>query len=437
MEVRQDCKHRQAFCCDQFITLAFRNRFEQQGGHPPFQLRHSKKLGGATEPDPSILVKGLNKLTKKTLEANEGLRFRVSLARNSLQVDTNPTPVSVSQFATHLIAEIDQLALAEKRSAGAGGGKKEDAKVKKLDEGGMKKGKNVEGKIKEMEVKQPCKFFLTDSGCRRGKDCRWSHDLKDDQRRCYSCGSNKHLAPNCPTKDPANPTSSTSPPKVKKEKEDEKGRKEEDEKSAGGTESEKMDELLEEANKMLRMMKDKETSEAKMNKLHQQLDEIKRSIKTLKLTKVREAKMGSKKEEEWGLLDSGATHPLRPLALTDCVDSLKKVSVSLADGRTTPLLMTEAGVMVSTNLAVEPIVPLGILAGCGCSISWKKNGVKVTHPKKGLLPISIQAGCPQIPKVLALELIKEYEEKGHRCQTSSACGRNTSKKGGGVAVFAG
>ena len=198
---------------------------------------------------------------------------------------------------------------------------------------------------------------------------------------------------------------STSPPKVKKEKEDEKGRKEEDEKSAGGTEGEKMDELLEEANKMLRMMKDKETSEAKMNKLHQQLDEIKRSIKTLKLTRVREAKMGSTKEEESCLLDSGATHPLRPLALTDCIDSLKRVSVC----RTTPLLMTEAGVMVSTNLAVEPIVPLGILAGGGCSI--KKNVMKVTHPKKGPLPISIQAGCPQIPKALALELIKEYEER--------------------------
>ena len=47
---------------------------------------------------------------------------------------------------------------------------------------------------------------------------------------------------------------------MKKEREDEKGRKEEDEKSAGGTEVEKMDELLEEADKMLRMMKDKETS---------------------------------------------------------------------------------------------------------------------------------------------------------------------------------
>ena len=121
--------------------------------------------------------------------------------------------------------------------------------------------------------------------------------------------------------------------------------------------------------------------------------------------------MGSSQEEEWGLLDSGATHPLRPLASTDCLEKFKKISVSLADGRTTPLLMTESGVMVSTNLQVEPIVPLGMLAGGGCKISWKKHGMKVSHPTKGSLPISIQAGCPQIPKQLALELIQEYEDR--------------------------
>ena len=73
--------------------------------------------------------------------------------------------------------------------------------------------------------------------------------------------------------------------------------------------------------------------------------------------------------------------------------------------------MTDAGVMVTTNLAVEPIAPLGMLAEGGCQISWKKGGVKVMHPTKGTLPISIQAGCPQIPKELALDLIKEFENK--------------------------
>ena len=182
---------------------------------------------GATEPDPSILVKGLNRLTRRTLEGNESLRFRVSLARNALQVDTNPNALSVSQFATHLIAEIDQLSLAEKRSGG--GGKREEGKVKKLEDGSAtQKTKGNEAKIKEMEVKSPCKFYLSENGCRRGRDCKWSHDQKDEQKRCYTCGSTKH--------------------------------------------------------------------------------------------KVREAKLGST-EEEWGLLDSGATHPLRPLVATDRIEA--------------------------------------------------------------------------------------------------------------------
>ena len=322
----------------------------------------------AWEPDPSILVKGLNRLTRRTLEGNESLRFRVSLARNALQVDTNPNALSVSQFATHLIAEIDQLSLAEKRSGG--GGKREEGKVKKLEDGSAtQKTKGNEAKIKEMEVKSPCKFYLSENGCRRGRDCKWSHDQKDEQKRCYTCGSTKHLAPSCPTKESPTISAPNSPPKVKKEKEEDKVVKGEDgEKGSGGQEDDKMDELLAEANRMLKVMKDKEASEAKLSRLHQQLDEIKKSIKTLKLTKVREAKLGST-EEEWGLLDSGATHPLRPLVATDRIEALKKVSVSLADGRTTPLLMTDAGVMVTTNLAVEPIVPLGMLAEGGCQIS--------------------------------------------------------------------
>ena len=165
---------------------------------------------GATEPDPSILVKGFNRLTRKTLEGNESLRFRVSPARNALQVDTNPNALSVSQFATHLIAEIDRLSLAEKRSGG--GGRKEETKVKKLEDGSAtKKTKGSEGKIKEMKLKSPCKFYLSDSGCRRGRDCKWSHDQKDDQKRCYTCGPTKHLSPTCPTKE-SPPTSAPNSP---------------------------------------------------------------------------------------------------------------------------------------------------------------------------------------------------------------------------------
>ena len=299
---------------------------------------------GATEPDPSILVKGLNRLTKKTLEGNEALRFRVSLARNALQVGTNPTALSVTQFATHLIAEVDQLAMMEKRNSSSKDPGSATNKVKKVEK---EKGKELEGKVKNVGVINnesslpPCKFFLTDNGCRKGKHSKWSHDQKDEHKRCYVCGAKNHLAPACPSREPSSSNPSNSPPKVKKEKEDEKGKNgiEEAEKTTAGggqtTEDEKMDELLLEANKMLRMKKEKETSEAKMNKLHQQLDEIKRSIKTLKLTRVREAKCSAIEEESYGLLDPGATHPLRPLVASDSIEGLKKVSVALADGQNT------------------------------------------------------------------------------------------------------
>ena len=167
---------------------------------------------GATEPDPSILVKGLNKLTKKTLEGNEALRFRVSLA-------TNPTAQSVTQFATHLIAEVDQLSLVEKRSA-AMNTSSATTKVKKVEKEREKK--EVEGKVKNVgnasnDAQPLCKFFLTDNGCRNGKNYTWSHDQRDDCKRCYNCGGKNHMAPACPNRDPPSQSSSTSPPKVTKE----------------------------------------------------------------------------------------------------------------------------------------------------------------------------------------------------------------------------
>ena len=43
---------------------------------------------GVAAPDPSVLVRGLNRLVKKVLEVNGGLRFRISLARSTLMLDS-------------------------------------------------------------------------------------------------------------------------------------------------------------------------------------------------------------------------------------------------------------------------------------------------------------------------------------------------------------
>ena len=53
---------------------------------------------GAVIPDAALLLKGLNRLTKKVLDSHRNLQFRIQLARSSLGVDTTPTEASVSRF---------------------------------------------------------------------------------------------------------------------------------------------------------------------------------------------------------------------------------------------------------------------------------------------------------------------------------------------------
>ena len=41
------------------------------------------------------------------------------------------------------------------------------------------------------------------------------------------------------------------------------------------------------------------------------------------------------------------------------------------------------------------------------SLCWKHGDLKILHPRRGLLPVQNQKGCPQLPRALALDLIEE------------------------------
>ena len=126
---------------------------------------------GVAEPDPSILMRGLTRLTKRVVDNNRELLFRISLARSTLMVDCAPTRSSVSQFANHLQAELEQIAHVERRGAAAANNNKQEVKVKKLEERTEAKGES-KGKGKREEKggeRMPCKFFLTEEGCKKGK----------------------------------------------------------------------------------------------------------------------------------------------------------------------------------------------------------------------------------------------------------------------------
>ena len=90
----------------------------------------------AVEPDPTVLVRGLTRITHKVLEMNPELRFRVSLARTTLLIDSAPLKDSVTKFAMHLLAEVESVAYMERKTPKVPT-KPNDAatKLKKMSEG--------------------------------------------------------------------------------------------------------------------------------------------------------------------------------------------------------------------------------------------------------------------------------------------------------------
>ncbi|OLP93881.1 Copia protein [Symbiodinium microadriaticum] len=65
---------------------------------------------GIAEPDASVLIQGLDRITTKVVKANSELSFRVSLIRSTLQLDVCPSLQSVTSFHQHLQAEMEQQA---------------------------------------------------------------------------------------------------------------------------------------------------------------------------------------------------------------------------------------------------------------------------------------------------------------------------------------
>lgn len=135
---------------------------------------------GATMPDPTLLVRGLLKMTRKVLESNRELQFRVSLARHGLGVHTVPTIDNVTKFAMHVLSECEQLAQMEKKPSTSV--PKAEPKIKSLElekderSKGMGKGKDRSGEEERGEkARGKCRFFLTVEGCRKGRVCRYSH----------------------------------------------------------------------------------------------------------------------------------------------------------------------------------------------------------------------------------------------------------------------
>ena len=127
-------------------------------------------------PDPTVMMRGLSKMIRKVVETNRELTFRIPLAQNTLRVDSVRTHGTVQPFAEHVLAELEH------------GNQGCERKVTKP----------VDAKIRKVETEKQamgrrdlvCRFYMKDTGCRKGRSCEWQHPTDETARgRCWECGS--------------------------------------------------------------------------------------------------------------------------------------------------------------------------------------------------------------------------------------------------------
>ena len=145
---------------------------------------------------------------------------------------------------------------------------------------------------------------------------------------------------------------------------------------------------------------------------HQVLSEALDILKSLKLSSGASAKMIRMVQHEAGrqvgILDSAASHPMRPLRAGEVLPSTT-VRVNLAQG-SADMPVTNGGVLISAD-NVSPVVPLGIAStGFPLQLSLVNGQCVLMHPTRGSLEAWVQDGCVVVDRSVALDLIEDYEE---------------------------
>ncbi|CAE7208121.1 GIP [Symbiodinium sp. CCMP2592] len=302
-----------------------------------------------------------------------------------------------------------------------------------------------------------CKWFAkSDEGCRRGAECQFQHDWGTTPKtgRCLTCSAVGHQRKDCPTKKAgdtaqqsptagsakgkgkgekgsgASSTSSTtptppatrslatgSPPKETPQPGPEPS-------PAGSPSSTSKDppgdlqQILTDAHQMLKTMMatttpattSTTTGAPTYESIQRQLDEMK--LKALKVC----APRADEEERRGALLDSGATHVLRPAKDEHEHLTSKEVPVVLAGDEQRLLRQTPAGSIIlnpSQGEEAQTIIPLGkLVESLGCVLRWTRGGLLLKHPRYGTIRTRIRAGCPEIvDSVQAAMLISELESR--------------------------
>ena len=127
------------------------------------QLSRSQEMHLAP-PDASILLRGIEAISSTCAQRHPEMSFRLSLARNELQLQSRPTHDTVMKFYDHLLAEMQQALPTKWATRGSGG---EAPKIKAIGAGTGEASSSTSPTSSPTRANgrgqaagTPCKFFM-------------------------------------------------------------------------------------------------------------------------------------------------------------------------------------------------------------------------------------------------------------------------------------
>ena len=424
---------------------------------------------GATLPDVSLLVQGLDGMSQSVLAQLPHVQFRMNMVRTQCGIDHNPSLQALQIFARSLQAELEAAAVGQPVSdaptspkkprlnalgaqpsdpSGKGSGKDQGkfAGAPTNPKGGKAGGKGNPGATQpgggsssplplnqSLNPSSPmpsntagssptgasstkkCSFYLRNHGCRLGSSCTFFHDTEaaKDQQRCFNCGAKGHRKPQCEAPGgPKHNPEATMPPSQKAHNG-----------SAQNTSSEQRPPAPKNGVPQATGV----TPKAAALKPEDILANATAMLQGLRVASVSDPKLatfraassstqayepGERLQEDdtmYGLIDGGATNPLREGDASEISDA-RLVTVQLATGQA-QLWVNRVGTILA-DFPVMPILPMGVLADeLDCQILWEGPVCRVTHPEHGDLDITMRDRCPHLSKHMTLSLISELERR--------------------------
>ncbi|OLP76426.1 Retrovirus-related Pol polyprotein from transposon TNT 1-94 [Symbiodinium microadriaticum] len=356
---------------------------------------------GITEPDATVLLQGLDRICGSVVRADSELAFRVSLIRSTLQVDTCPNAESVTRLFQHLQAELEQQA-----RLGVVRGTETQPKLKAIGTSGESTATTMTtpptGAPTRPAAGQP-KFFLSERGCRRGKECRYPHtwsafEKAERAKRCLVCGGTGHKSKEC--KAPGG--GAQAKPKD--------GPQQQHPKDSGATPSSAPSSGSSSPTRRVGF----DSAPEVLMKVISVLEEVKRVKAFAPLVEAVDRwsqRWASPTSGKTALMDSGATHPLRQPRDEKERREAMDVRVALAGDAKTTMKQTVAGTLLSGDVLSQVIVPLGrVINSLGYQLRWTANDCALLRGDHEVIPLRVVRGCPEADEHVAQQLIRELEQ---------------------------